>query len=397
MIFISLAVLMAVVAAACVAIPLWRNHPSRESAMQNAGEGAYRKQLAELERDLANGTLAENDYQSALRDLEQERQSNQVPTPATLQGNSRHRRVVAATTALTVILAAGLLYWHLGDWRVGTEGITAASRTAVEDMVQGLSDRLHTTDKDDLKGWMMLGHSYIVMNRYQDALAAFGEARKLAGDDNADVLSSYAEALALAGSDNSLTQAGPLFERVLKIDPDNVKALWYGGLVALQQGNRPLAIKRWNLLRQQDLPPQYLAFVDNAIKQAGGKVDDTVKTASPSTVIHVHVALSARLKSKVSPTDTVFVFARPAGVRNGPPLAVHRLQVRDLPLDVDLSDKDAMIAGRNLSQFSSIELVARISQDGSPLPKPGEPMGSVIWKRGNDSKSAKITIDTISR
>lgn len=392
MIFILVAALMVAVAAACIAVPLWRGHAVARISMTEAGKSVYQRQLAELKRDLDNGLLAETDYQSAVRDIELEQRASEAKATESAWRTSRRGRAVALASVLLLVVTTVLFYWRMGNWRVGVEGTNAASRVAIQQMVQKLADRLHSTDQDDLQGWLMLGHAYVIMERYQDAVDAFEHARKLAGDGNAGVLAAYAEAVTLADPDQFAQRAAPLFEKVLKLDPTNVKALWYGGLAASQEGNNALAVKRWQTLLQQNLPENYAEFVAQYIRRAGGTVPATA-SAKANTVIHVHVALNPALLHSVQPDETVFVFARPEGEQGGPPLAVKRLQVRDLPMDVTLSDSDAMIAGRNLSKFSTIQLVARISRDGSPKAKPGEPTGMALWERSKDSRSVKLSID----
>lgn len=393
MIFAALAFLMTVVAGACIAIPLWRSRLPRAIPQGEAERSVYERQLAELKRDLANGVLAESEFQAALRDMESEQSANRVDGQPDSRAATRGHRLLAVASALVLMLAAGGLYWRMGNWRAGAEGVPEASKTAVTDMVQELSEKLHTTDRNDIGGWMTLGHAYVLMNRYQDALAAYASARRLTGDKNADVLAAYAEALTLSDPAQFMSTAAPLFEQVLKLDPTNVKALWYGGLAASQRGDNALAIHRWQTLLQQNLPPQYSAFVSKYIEKLGGSVTAPVAAAGGRT-IHVHVALASAYRGQVKPDDTVFVFALPADARGGPPLAVRRLQAHDLPVTVVLSDKDAMIAGRNLSSVDAVKLVARISKDGSPLPQAGELSGSAIWKPGKRKQPVSIMIDS---
>ena len=48
------------------------------------------------------------------------------------------------------------------------------------------------------------------------------------------------------------------------------------------------------------------------------------------------------------------------------PLAVKRYQVSDLPVSLELSDQDAMLAEMKLSSFQQVVVQARISKTGSP-------------------------------
>ncbi|HEY8331105.1 MAG TPA: c-type cytochrome biogenesis protein CcmI, partial [Pseudomonas sp.] len=81
--------------------------------------------------------------------------------------------------------------------------------------------------------------------------------------------------------------------------------------------------------------------------------------------IKVSVSLAPELAAKVQPDDTLFIFARAA---SGPPmpLAAKRLKVADLPVEVSLSDADAMMPQLKLSNFAEIRLVARVSRAGTP-------------------------------
>ena len=83
------------------------------------------------------------------------------------------------------------------------------------------------------------------------------------------------------------------------------------------------------------------------------------------------VRLAPALASKAAPTDTVFIFARPA---SGPriPLAVLRKQVRDLPAAFRLDDSMAMAPTSKLSDHPQVVVGARISKSGQPAAQPGD-------------------------
>ncbi|HKT32688.1 MAG TPA: c-type cytochrome biogenesis protein CcmI [Gammaproteobacteria bacterium] len=399
MIFIAAAAVMILIAAACIGIPLWRARARLSLATDAANRAVHAARVEELERDVAAGRLAAEDFAGARRDLDREleaslRAARQVREQAF---QTPGQRVTAIAVAALLIIAAGVLYWQLGNWRAGVEGVQQASVVSVEQMVAQLSQRLATTDKNDLQGWEVLGHAYLLMGRYGDAENAYQQARRLSGDENAAILAGYGQAVALADPDEFMRKAMPAFEKALHLDPSNPQALWYGGLGALESGNKRVAVARWNALLAQDPPAEYRSIIEKAIVAAGGAVTPAGQSGSvaqSASGIHVRVTLDARLRNRVSPDETLFVFAEAAGQRGGPPLAVRRFQVRDLPIEVTLTNSDAVIAGRDLASVARATIVARIASRGTATPQPGDLVGQAGWQSGRNG-SINILIDKI--
>lgn len=397
--FIAAGVVMVLIAAACVAIPLWRTRARRSPAMDTANRAVHAARVEELERDVAAGRLAAEDLVGARRDLDREletslREARQAREQA---AKTPGHKVTAIAVAALLIIASGVLYWQLGNWRVGIEGVQQASVVSVEQMVAQLAQRLATTDKNDMQGWEELGHAYLLMGRYADAENAYQQARRLSGDENAAILAGYGEAAALADPDEFMNTAMPAFEKALQLDPRNPLALWYGGLGALQRGDKALAVNRWSALLAQNPPAEYRAIIEKAIAAAGGAVAPAAesKTVTQSSgSIHVRVTLDARLRNQVSRDETLFVFAEPVGVRGGPPLAVRRFQVSDLPIEVTLSNSDAVIPGHDLASVARATIVARIASRGTAMPQPGDLVGQAGWQSGRN-RSVNILIDKV--
>jgi cytochrome c-type biogenesis protein CcmH len=389
-IFSALAVLMLFAAAAAVALPLWRG--ARPDTTPDAAAATHSLQLAELERDLVTGSLSQDDYRAARHDMEME---PTMPPAAHAVARAGRSRGLAAAAALAVLLASGVLYWKYGSWRVGVEGVEAASVPAVEQMVADLSARLHGPEGGDLQGWEMLGHAYVIMQRYPDATDAYRHAYALAGDGNPDVLAGYAEAMTLANPDDFMDKALPLFEKALRLDPRNPQALWYGGLGAFQRGDNALAVTRWQALLDQDPPGEYRKVISKYIAEAGGtpRSKSAVQT-STGAVIRVHLSLAPAMQARVRPDATLFLFAESTESQGGPPLAARKLRAGDLPMDVSLSDADAIAGGRSLADYPRLRVVARISVTGTPLPQAGDLMGQGDWKQGAGDSTLAIVIDT---
>jgi len=96
--------------------------------------------------------------------------------------------------------------------------------------------------------------------------------------------------------------------------------------------------------------------------------------AGAGATIQGRVTLAERVKSQTTPEDTVFIFARP--VQGGKaPLAVLRKQVKDLPFDFTLDDSLAMSPATRLSTAREVQVGARISKSGNPMPQPGDLQG----------------------
>jgi cytochrome c-type biogenesis protein CcmH len=102
--------------------------------------------------------------------------------------------------------------------------------------------------------------------------------------------------------------------------------------------------------------------------------DLAAAVAPAASAVQGRVTLAAGLRARVSPDDTLYVFARPAeGARM--PLAILRKQVKDLPLDFTLDDSLAMSPAARLSGTPRVVVGARISKSGNAMPQPGDLQG----------------------
>ena len=87
--------------------------------------------------------------------------------------------------------------------------------------------------------------------------------------------------------------------------------------------------------------------------------------------LNVRVSLDPALANKVAPTDTVFVFARST---QGPkmPLAIARIQSKDLPASVTLDDSSTLMPDMGFANFPEIIVGARVSKSGQATPQVGD-------------------------
>lgn len=394
--FIVIAIVMLLVAAGFVAWPLLRGREAKAAATDF--KAVRESRLAELERDVESGALDQAAYEAARKDLESELAQSEAVAETTAAGGGR-RRGIAAGVSLVFVLALSVgLYLHLGDWKTGYYGEHAATQQTVEGMVQTLAERLKKKP-NDLKGWLMLGRSYTVMGKYKDAVDALTHANTLSGGSSPEVLSSLGEAMVLADPQNLNQTEGKIFAKALDADPNNIKALWYGGLIARSTGDDATAIKRWRTLMGQNIPERLKAVVKEQITKLGGDPTPLGATPSPAGAsgmqVTVNLSIDPALKAQLKPGESLFVFIHEPG-KVGPPLAVKRLAA-NFPQTVTLSDANAMIPGVHLADHKQLEVVARVSASGSPIAQTGDMTGKVVIKTGADKAVVNIRVTDVTK
>ena len=301
----------------------------------------------------------------------------------------RHHRGLSfhslAAIAFVLALSAGL-YAYIGT----PEGKSAGSEMAsVEEMVAGLDQRLQD-NPDDLAGWKMLGRSYIQLSNYAKSVEAFERAVQLESGMNGQTLVDLGEAVWMQDQRTLTGRAGELFENAIAISPNNPKALFYSGLVAIERGERFLAAERWEALLALSPPEGIQEILRQRVAELRGE-EVPVQTVSDGPIVSASIELAPAAENAVDPNATVFIIARdPAQPR--PPIAAVRRRVAELPAVVALSDSDAMIPGRLLSGFSELEIVARVSILGQPVAQTGDWYGERIV-RPSETGEISIVID----
>ncbi len=284
-----------------------------------------------------------------------------------------HWSVVGLAVALAVAPVAFGLYKHVSSWNPAFE----ARMHEGERLIAQLAARLERSP-DDLQGWRLLANSYMALGRYEEGRAAYQQLWKRTPQPDEELKLAYAEAQILTDRNTLTGDAGKLIEQVLAAEPANAKALWYGGLVALELGREDLVRARWTSLLALNPPEQVADVVRNQLAELGGRAaaggaapagNATAATTSPT--IDLTVTLGAgRAVDKLGPNAQLFIFAQaPEG---GPPLAVIRAPPTAVPGKFTLSEANSMIKGRSIANYPEVTVVARLSASGQPTEQPGD-------------------------
>lgn len=308
---------------------------------------------------------------------------------------------------LAIAMYAGLSNW---DWKaVQIETAQAAAQAAtMEEAVSGLEAKLEQ-NPDNVEGWIMLGRSYTAMGRYPRAVEAYQRAYDVSQGQDVEALVGLGEALALTDEASLTGRAGKLFETALSVAPTHPKALWYGGVAALRSGDLRLGRDRLQMLLAQNPPDEIRGVLARQIQDLDEQIGEGGRAATPPTsaptpsaapaaserAIQVSVSVSPQLRQQVTGETRLFILARDPSA-GGPPLAVQRHAASSLPLNVTLSESDAMIPTRSIATVPKVVVVARLSRSGAPQQQSGDLYGEAEYEFGKSSGPLTIVIDRVA-
>ena len=379
-----------------------------------------RERRAQLDRELAllAPGSAERDRlilefsSAALTDLEPDR------GPA--RRNAPQRWITAALLAGLLVAGPLAFYRIVGAPDAASPDFAQPSPPLdLATLVADLEERLKS-DPGAAQGWLLLGRSKMAMGDQPGATAALE--RALALDSPlpgmaAQIRVDLADALAQGAASKLAGRPWSLIKDALKHDGSNQKALALAGAYEVTQGNQAAALSYWESLLVQ-LPPaseqhaQIASFIDdlkagrNPGARAGsgagsgpiaGAAPGAISTPATGPVLRGRIEIDAALAGQVEPGDTLFVAVRGVDQDNrpaGPPAAVLRASVAELPLDFALSDKNAMSPASKLSGQTRVVIVARVSRAGTAAASPGDLEGRspVI---APDAQDVQVRIDRV--
>jgi cytochrome c-type biogenesis protein CcmH len=276
--------LLALMTATAIFAVLWPLSRSPATQPVPSALAIYRDQLAEIDRDRASGAIGAAEAEAARVEVSRRLIAaadvlDAQPEPGRDEIASSRRRWKTGFAALLVVpLVSGGLYLTLGS--PGLPGQPLAGRIAAEHdgrSIAALIAQVEThleQNPDDGRGWEVIAPVYLRLARFEDAVKARRNALRLLGETS-ERQSALGEALLAAAGGVVTADAKSAFERAAELDGENVKAQFYLGLAAEQEGKRAAAAKIWsNLLTRAPEGAQWTGLVREAL----GRVD---KSASP--------------------------------------------------------------------------------------------------------------------
>ena len=383
--------------------PFWRKPKVKIVDFDQRNVEIAQHRLAELKENRLTGGLSQAQYDEQFSDLEQALSDDLDIVSREIQVTTQSKWIIYIV-ALGIPLLAGSLYFMLGNYQAVSHTAEmsvdpeATKLLEINKMVLRLAEKMKAKP-NDAQGWLILGRSYKALEQYPQAADAFANAYRLLGDQ-AEVMLLYADALAYVNNRNLAGRPSELVYKALALEPDNLNALWLGGMAKAQEGDAPAALKLWKKL-EATLPPgsdsqqEIKNLLSSLAKDTSlGQVQKEPEAKVSNFTLSVQVSLAPKLQKATAAEDTVFIYAQ---ALSGPkmPLAIVRKHVSDLPLVVSLNDSMAMMPNMKLSNFASVKLLARISKSGNAMTQPNDLIGIIEQVNLTDKSIHKIIINTL--
>jgi len=264
--------LMTAAAIFAVLWPLGRSGRSRNDASEAV---VYKDQLAEIDRDLAAGLIGASEAEAARveigRRLLAAADQQRAPPNAS---NIRLRRTAAAIALVGLPVLSVAFYLPLGSPQLGDFPLAARTRAAdttqpLDNLVAQVEAHLEKNPTDG-RGWNVLAPVLVRIGRYDDAVRAYHNSITYNGD-SAGRRADLGEAMAGAAGGVVTSEAKAEFERAVALDPEEVKARYFLGLAAEQDGRGTEAASIWRGMLEKAPPDApWRPLVQAALVRVGG-------------------------------------------------------------------------------------------------------------------------------
>jgi cytochrome c-type biogenesis protein CcmH len=264
--------LMTVAAIFAVLWPLSRGARPQTDASETA---VYQDQLAEIDRDVAAGLIGPAEAEAARVEISRRllaaADSRRDPPIAS---NTRLRRSVAIIALVGLPVVAVALYLPLGSPRLGDFPLSERARAPaatqpLDNLVAQVEAHLEKNPTDG-RGWNVLAPVLLRVGRYDDAIRAYHNSITYNGD-SAERRADLGEALAAAAGGVVTADAKAEFERAVALNADEVKASYFLGLAAEQDGRKAEAATVWRaMLAKAPADAPWRPLVQSALARVGG-------------------------------------------------------------------------------------------------------------------------------
>ena len=212
----------------------------------------YKDQLTEVDSDLAAGLIGTAEAEAARVEIGRRLLAAADDDRDTPVGSSVRLRRVAAVVALVGLpIVAVVTYLPLGSPRLGDFPLAQRAREEpgkqpLDQLVAQVEQHLEK-NPNDARGWTVLAPVLARLGRFDDSVRAFRNAITYGGE-TADRRADLGEVISAAAGGVVTAEAKGEFERALALDANDVKASYFLGLAAEQDGRKQDAAEIWRAM-----------------------------------------------------------------------------------------------------------------------------------------------------
>jgi len=249
----SLWFILALMTAAAVFAVLWPLGRGQKPISGGNEVAVYKDQLAEISRDAAAGLIGPVEAEAArveigrrlLAAADQDGDHALSPSP-------RYRRAISLVALVGLPLVAVVMYGRLGspdlpDFPLAERTQPSSPESAsVERLIEKVQTILEKNPADG-RGWAVLAPVLFRVGRFDEAVQAYRKALVYDGD-NAARRADLGEAITTAANGIVTADAKAEFDRAIALDPNDVKARYFVGLAAEQDGRNTDAADIWRAM-----------------------------------------------------------------------------------------------------------------------------------------------------
>jgi cytochrome c-type biogenesis protein CcmH len=265
----------ALMTAAAIFAVLWPLSRGGRPQSEGSEAAVYRDQLAEIDRDAAAGLIGPSEAEAARVEISRRllaAADGQRDPP--VASNTRLRRSAAIMALVGLPVVAVAIYLPLGSPRLSD--FPLAERTRTPDATQPLDNLVAQVEAHleknptDGRGWNVLAPVLARLGRYDQAVSAYRNSITYNGDSS-ERRADLGEALAAAAGGVVTSEAKAEFERAVALNADEVKASYFLGLAAEQDGRGNEASSIWRgMLAKAPPDAPWRPLVEAALARVGG-------------------------------------------------------------------------------------------------------------------------------
>lgn len=349
----------------------------------------YHEHLANLENDLAEGSIEQDSYTQLKAELDKTLVQDVDPNEKQVTQQQQRSLLWPIAIAAAIVSFSFYTYMTLGAYPQLSAPVASQENPhgemPPEQMLAMQLKQLKREVKDDpsnSQAWFSLGQAYISAGEFDDAINAFDTVIGQVGE-HAELLGPKAQAMYYKNEQRINSDIQMVIDKALALDALDASTNILLGMDSFSNREFAKAVKYWETVLNSGRPGISTQALASAVEEAKnqlrlstemastGEMNTSADGTQPQLVVDVALAENVQEALMGSEDKTVFIYAIAA---NGPrmPLAAVKIKASDLPTRIVLDDAQAMTPQMKLSSVERVNVYAVVSMQGSVGIKPGD-------------------------